>query len=467
MFRPLRERLARLNSGGGASEADLKRKLLRDSFNYFISKAIPGLTGLLSVLIFVRLVGTEEYGRYSVLFALVMALAAGVSGWLPQGILRFFSMSQTRRESKHFKSAILAGFFLSAGVGIAVLAVTLWIKRQSFWESTLAVVLLAASVFYSVFLTELQAMLKSRTVVFWEATRSITSLVVPLCIILITGRRSSVLLLVGVFVGFALPLLGVQWRDPAEKKGQEAGIARDSWRNAMQALRKMWTYGWPVGIWSMCFMSQSALDRFFIQHYSGYSDSGTYAAIYDVIVRSFSVLCFPLVLSSNSLVMAHWNNSDRRGAISLIWKSLKYQSIIVLLFFVVLAVSSNQVSHLVLGRKYIASSALVFPLAVGGFLWQISYLVHKPLELMCLTKRMLGAMIVALTVSAIGNWLFIPRFGYVAAAYVSIAAPVSYLLVTAALIPLAAFRREISFSGAALPLEELNPANELVAIPKD
>src|SRR2546427_3748198 len=64
-------------------------KLFRDAFNYFLSKVVPGLMGLLSVLVFVRLVGYEQYGRYAVVFAFVMAWASGMAGWVSQGVIRF------------------------------------------------------------------------------------------------------------------------------------------------------------------------------------------------------------------------------------------------------------------------------------------------------------------------------------------------------------------------------------------
>src|SRR3989442_3934042 len=63
----------------------MRGKLFRDAFNYFLSKVVPGLMGLLSVLVFVRLVGYEQYGRYSVVFAFVMAWASGMAGVVNPG----------------------------------------------------------------------------------------------------------------------------------------------------------------------------------------------------------------------------------------------------------------------------------------------------------------------------------------------------------------------------------------------
>ncbi len=437
-----------------AARPDLKKKLIRDSFNYFLSKVIPGIMALCSVLAFVRLVGNAEYGRYSVLFAIVTACTAGVSAWLPQGILRYFSMSHTEPEATRFKSATLLGLLLSVVTGTFVLGTALWFERQPFWSGILGVLLLAAGILYGVFVMELQAMLKSQKVASFEAIRSISCFVVPICVIFLARKRSAGALLAGVLVGYILPLLVALWEDQDRANSLQAALNNHSWNDDLGVLRTIWTYGWPLGIWSMCLTLQSAIDRYFIQHYSGDASAGSYAAMYDIIVRSFSLLCFPLVMSSNSLTMERWNKGDRRSAVSLIASSLKYQLVISVLLFLGLAVLAQEVNHVILGGRHESSSSLVLPLAVGGFLWQISYWVHKPLELMCLTKRMLTAMIVALIVSVGGNYIFIPVYGYTAAAYVAAASPLAYLVAAISLTPMAEFRREISVRAVPLVVGE-------------
>lgn len=437
-------------AGTAKTKHVLKIKLIRDSGNYFLSKVIPGLMGLLSVLVFVRLVGNAEYGRYSVLFAIVTACTAGLSGWLPQGILRYFSMSRSELEAEDFNSATLLGSILSILVGALVLSIALWVERQSLWGSLLAVLLLAGGILYGVFLIELQAMLQSGRVAYLEALRSISSFVLPVCLILFAGLKTASVLLAGVLVGYVLPLLVTHEKKQFRETFLQKSVRHLSWKKEISVLKTIWAYGWPVGVWSMCLTSQSAVDRFFIQRFAGSANAGSYAALYDVIVRSFSLLCFPLVMSSNSLVMERWNKGDRKGAVSLIRSSLKYQMVISLLFFLALSLLTKQVSGLILGRQSELNSSLVMPLALGGFLWQISYLVHKPLELMCLTKRMLTGMMIALALSVAGNFLLIPVYGYPAAAYVSIAAPLIYLFAAACLTPWTEFRREASI--AAVPL---------------
>src|SRR5271163_4072190 len=67
----------------------VKPALLTDSLSYFASKIVPGFMGLVSVPVFIRLIGLDEYGRFAVIVPFLMAVAGASSGWLAQGILRF------------------------------------------------------------------------------------------------------------------------------------------------------------------------------------------------------------------------------------------------------------------------------------------------------------------------------------------------------------------------------------------
>ena len=89
--------------------------LIRDSLNYLMSKVVPGIFGLVSVPVFVRLIGIEEYGRLYVILPVLMALGGAGSGWLQQGILRFHPASEPAPESESaFARAVTLGTALAA-----------------------------------------------------------------------------------------------------------------------------------------------------------------------------------------------------------------------------------------------------------------------------------------------------------------------------------------------------------------
>ena len=69
---------------------------------------------------------------------------------------------------------------------------------------------------------------------------------------------------------------------------------------------------------------------------------------------------------------------------------------------------------------------------LGGFLWQIALLVHKPLEIMRRTKTMLCGMLGVVLIELAGNYLLVPRFGMRSAGYVFLGGAVCYVVFAAA-----------------------------------
>ena len=73
-------------------------------------------------------------------------------------------------------------------------------------------------------------------------------------------------------------------------------------------------------------------------------------------------------------------------------------------------------------------SFLLFPILVGGFLWQFALLCHKPLEMDQRTGLMVMLMLVALIFNLLGNIIYLPQYGVIATAYTYIASASVYIL---------------------------------------
>ncbi|SVB74288.1 uncharacterized protein METZ01_LOCUS227142, partial [marine metagenome] len=63
--------------------------IFKETFLYGLSKFIPGIAGLSAIIIFIRLVGSETYGQYSLILAQCNLLVAFCFGWLNQSQLRY------------------------------------------------------------------------------------------------------------------------------------------------------------------------------------------------------------------------------------------------------------------------------------------------------------------------------------------------------------------------------------------
>ena len=72
--------------------------LLLDILKYGIGKALPGLASLLTVVVLMRLVGSEVYGRFALALAGAVLIASLATAWLNQAQLRYFSYYRHRPE---------------------------------------------------------------------------------------------------------------------------------------------------------------------------------------------------------------------------------------------------------------------------------------------------------------------------------------------------------------------------------
>ncbi|HUA14860.1 MAG TPA: hypothetical protein VMG31_06160 [Verrucomicrobiae bacterium] len=413
--------------------AGLRSKLVLDTRNYFVSKIVPGLMGLLTVMVFVRLVGYEQYGRYAILMAVVTACATAASGWLNQGILRFHSQHAGTHHEHTFTRGSRLGTLLSVAAGSIVVYAVVWHSSGRSGPAAVALALFVPMVLYTVELTRLQASLRSATVVGVESMRAIVGFLIPLGLVAVTRSKNYLLLLAGVGIGYLITL--------TTKRGDKAHPAAETGRSTIfgeserYALGRIWNYGWPVALWLACQSCLVVSDRYFIQRFRGYADAGVYASIYDVIVRSFSLVFAPVTLSVHSILMHRWNCGERRGTMGTLRKAMLCELLLFLPAPVALFFLNARVAHLILGAANVDAARALLPLALGGFLWQLALLAHKPLEMLCRTRRMLAGIIAALTLNVLGNCFLVPRFGFLAAAYLSAATAGLYLLLLTVLTP--------------------------------
>jgi O-antigen/teichoic acid export membrane protein len=437
LLRRLESFVEKLLAGKNASvpENVIRTKLVGDTFNYFLSKVVPGLMGFLSVATFVRMVGYEQYGRYAVAFATVSAFSAGVAGWLSQSILRFQSQHHGTAEAESFNRAADAGLLFSASLGGCVLGLALWLTRtHSSAIVAVSVGLYVAMLVYMFEMTRLQAALDSGGVVRMETIRAVGAFAIPLVLIFASSQRHYSLLLLGILGGYLIPLIVRAFHGSGRRA---IAILRHPVLDRQERgfLRNLWSYGWPVALWLFSQQCLVVSDRYFIQRFWGYSAAGVYASMYDVIVRSFSLLFAPITLAVHSVLMHHWNTGSRDLTRRILSQAIKLESLFFLPVLVALFFGANWTSRMVLGHAVPEAASIVVPLAIGGFLWQLALLAHKPLEILCQTKRMLVGGLVALAINVGGNYLLVPRFGFRAAAYLSVASSLAYLLMLFALTP--------------------------------
>jgi O-antigen/teichoic acid export membrane protein len=437
----------------------VRSALVWDLLSYFGSKVVPGFMGLISVPVFIRLIGLDQYGRFAVAVAILMAVGGASSGWLAQGILRFHPVrGDSQGREVIFNRAVNAGTLGTVLITSAVLVLILAGLHTPLLTSLAALAFCFSFVVYTVTLAKFQARLQPVVVLRREIIRSVGSFVFPVALVLMTGRRQFELVLLGQAIAYAIaflpssrwlghPRLGYPVLD--HPKEQAAAVLRQlgaGTSSTRETVRQLWRFGWAVGLWLLLSQGLPVIDRWTIQKFAGYSSAGIYASLYEVAIRSFSFLVFPLTQAAHPRIMHAWNEGEFAASYRIIRYSVQTQLIIFMVALTGVVLAAHRVTRLILGFDDPVATRILPILFVGGFLWQLALLVHKPLEIEQRTGAMLAAMSIVVALNIAACFQFIPRYGYPAAAYILALSACCYIAFTLCLTRFGAFRR---FSAAA------------------
>lgn len=398
----------------------LYKQLIGDSFFYLLTKIIPGITGLLSIIVFIRWVGPDGYGQFTLLLSFIMAAGALSSGWLNQAILRYFSQDENKEE---FPAAIFRGILISFLLGFIILLVGF----QFFLDLDIIAFVIAYISFISIILFKLrsvllQAGLKAKKVAQITAVQAILGLIIPLIFLIRINHYLAII------AGISLAYLLIGYKSIFSF----IKFSTNSITSSNNVLSKYYNFGIPLSFRIFLGLFISFLDRWFITFFLNESITGLYAGYSEIIIKVFSIILFPITLAIHPRVTKLWNEGERKKSIQLVKKGIGIQSGIFLLAFVIFILFEKQFFNLSLILIPELSSeflSLGIPIFISGFLWQISLLVHKPLELTEKPLKMVWAIIAALVVAVVGNIIFLPRIGVIATAYSSIASASVYIII--------------------------------------
>ena len=402
--------------------------LIKDSFKYSVTKIIPGVMGLLAVIVFIRMIGAEGYGKYSVQLSFLMASSAFTVGWLNQSTLRYYSKYQNDQQLPQILFIGLV-FSLLLGSLILVIGSLVTVHNQKFPLTSIGLTLFLALCFFQFLSAVLRSQLRPNVVIIVTALQSILGLVLPLLLLWVLSPNHKYLLLGLAGSYIALPLVFLALNIDRFKIFWP--IAHDSRHHYKLILSKFFRYGFPLSLWFGISLSLPFLDRFFIEYFYSFEVTGIYASFTDLVIRIFSILVFPLTLAAHPRIMSAWNNNNQSAAFTIWRKALQYQLGIFIILMAIVIIFTDQIFSLlmvVLPELNISYSYLLIPILIGGFLWQFALLCHKPLEMDQRTKLMVVLMLAALCVNLIGNIVYLPHYGIIATAYTYMASAGVYII---------------------------------------
>ena len=387
--------------------------LLRHSFYYLFAQGVPGLVNFVALAVYTRLLAPEAFGQYALVLVGIGLVNVVAFQWLRLVLARF--LLSYRDEPQRFLGGILAMFLTLAVVvtGAGGLLALLW--PDPVWQRLLAVALplLLVQAFFELTLCLFQTRLKIGWYAKLRASKTVLALVIGG--FLAWAGLGAFAPLTGLLLahGLALVLFALAaWRGIAPR-WPEADDLRDQLRYGLP-LTVTFALGWVV----------ASSDRILIAWFLDEATAGLYAAGYDLVFQSLTLLLS--IINTAAYPLAVW--ALEHGGATAASKQLAQNGAIIvaaaLTGAVCLVVLAPHIVGVLIGEKFRAGALLILPwvaaaAAVSGIkAFYLDMAFH-------LGSQSLG-LVVTSALAALANMLLnimlIPRFGIQGAAWATLLA---------------------------------------------
>jgi len=406
--------------------------LKKDAIQYIPSLIIPALLSLVTIGIFTRVFNPYQYGQYVLVVAVVSIIINIASVYSRSSVLRFYPKLKKEDDYLKFQQHFVIAVLLTV-LCLCVLAGALFMFKEKilgeFTKFYLAAFLMIVfgvifENFTAFFRAKLEPRKYSRYRVGFAALGALLAVIFiffvfrdVLSIVLATGVSY---LVVSLFMSRELGF----W--------QLRGLLRAIDFNY---IRKFAVYGFPLVGWMAGFTILNLSDRFLIELFRSTQEVGIYAAAYDLIGRGFGLISSPVMLAAHPLIINMWETGQRKNVGNVIAVFARYFWLAGLPVVMLLSVFSLQLIRIVLGGQF-QESYVVVPFIAASFLfWGLGMFMHKGLELAEKTKAIFFSISVCIILNIMLNVIFIPKFGYIAAAVTTLVSFMFYPILTYRLTP--------------------------------
>ncbi len=395
----------------------------KDVVIYFLGKIIPALVNLLIIILGVRFLGEEQYGRYSLIFYGTVLVSNICFTWIQQSMIRFLSFYKEKPSLVLSRFLLLTLFSVFTGAGLMFFVCLLYFKL-SLHEILIVVFYTSMYIFFLFRLALYQAFMRPLKYASYEGAYNILLLLFLLGFIYLIALKSYLILFISM--GSALFLTEVFHFLFLPDGKYKLDLLHLRWSKRFS--KKIMDYGFTLTVWIAISTIMMMADRYIIKEFDNYSAVGIYSAMKDLITKISTFAILPIFLAYNAKINDAWNSGNKTKANTLIREALKIEFLVFLMvsliFFLFRDFLFTHILHLRSDGLFFSSVFLI----LSSFLWQAAMIIHKPFELLLKQKTMVILILISLFANISLNLIFVPRYGFQAAAVSSLVSVCLYIM---------------------------------------
>lgn len=386
----------------------------KDSFWYFIAIGVASVLGFISIPVFTRIFPPYDYGIYSLVATTIVLVSPLFYVWLTTAIIRFYPEYEKRGELKTFYSTAyrFPPYFL-VFFGFAILLFALFVPLGQY--RTIVCLGIAIFALYTVFNVLLETM-RARQMSFQYAVfyvlLALGRYVVGVALVLWFGMKVEGLL--WGWLGIMMICLPIEFILLSLHKETR----REYYSPALN--RVFLSFGLVLIFSAASSNILTSADRYIVEAFKGATQVGLYSVVYNLVGSVAGILICFLGLAAMPVIVKTYEHDGEDHATSLIGRLTRYYFILLLPSMTGLWVLRYRILSVVTSAKYVPAAKAVFPIALSMALVNIAGLPEMSFLLKKRTKMLLLPIGLAALLNIGLNFLLVPIFGYVGAAWVTL-----------------------------------------------
>jgi O-antigen/teichoic acid export membrane protein len=393
------------------------RRAVRDVAVQLVARAGNLLLGIVATAVVARALGGEGFGEWSTL--LVVAQMAGYLADLGVEQVAVSRAAKDGRERDWIGALVSLRTIISVPATAAAAAVVLLLSSND--DMVVSGLLLTATILAA-------GPSSTRALLQLRVRNDLNMVVITFNSVLWTGAAILLAAEDAGIVAYAAAFLAVSWATAAMQMFLALRAGRISLRGGRPLLRPLTRAGIPVAISGLLILAYARIDQVLVYELAGAREAGLYAAAYRILEQAHFV---PLAVATTFLPLvaaAHGRDIERaRRMTQLVIDYLLVASLPTVGFTLV---ASEQVIRLLFGDAFI-SAAPALPVLMGAFVMIcLGYLGGNLVIVLQLQRRFLRYAVVALVFNVALNLVLIPPYGFLAAAWVTLATEVLVVAAT-------------------------------------
>ncbi|GAB4280896.1 MAG: oligosaccharide flippase family protein [Coriobacteriia bacterium] len=389
-----------------------------DTFKYFPVKLVPAITSLVTVPVFTRLIAREEYGYFALVNSAVGLLAVVFTNWVQGSIVRLYWTYEKEGRADEYVSTAVWSAIGSLALGVALAATGAYVLEGRLEPGLMRLVpygLLSLAVNNST--TTAMQILRAANRSKDYSRLSITTTLV--------GTAASLALVVWADMGAAGILLGVVIGNAVVMPFTLRSVRQQGRLGVGHVKRdvasEFLSYGLPFVPAAISSWLLVLADRYIIGLLRGAEEVGLYAVNYNLGDKLMQLVISPFLIAVAPLLVESFEKHGEELAQRAQTELTRYYAIVTFPLLAGLAVVSRHFVTVFTGPQYHESYPVLPLVSAGAMLYGFVRIAGNGITLYKKSMIVMTNMLAAAAFNVGANLLLVGRFGYMAAAWTTIA----------------------------------------------